>query len=341
MGKIRKALAIVIGLDNYQRMRNMRVLYKYLPSLMYNFYIDFILYYKHSNLFKKDTFNKIEASIILKYHSLEKGFLHSKMKNNFGRSNVESLIVLLKREDVIANRNRTQIAAAYLAICTYYELHNVNKRDISIYYTVSNYNFFKNYTPPLLKSVKNKRHSTFFNNSSADFFSFSSSRASVRSFNSEKIPFSKIEKVIELAKNAPSVCNRQSNKVYYTENKKIINDIFEIQGGLTGYSNNISQLFVVCCDRNYFYSVGERNQLFIDGGMFLMNLLYALHFYKIGACPAHWALNNQSDNKIKKMMKMSSSEKVIALVPIGIPNNDFKTCLSLRRSNDELLKIVP
>jgi nitroreductase len=93
-------------------------------------------------------------------------------------------------------------------------------------------------------------------------------------------------------------------------------------------------------DRNYYYSIGERNQLYIDGGVFLMNLLYALHYYKIGACPAHWGFNYKQDKEIQKELNLSGSEKVICLIPIGIPKEEFKTTLSLRRKNEEILKIV-
>ena len=71
-----------------------------------------------------------------------------------------------------------------------------------------------------------------------------------------------------------------------------------------------------------------------------MNLLYSLHFYKIAACPAHWGHNYQKDKKIKQEIYLANSEKVICLIPIGVPKNEFKTTLSLRHSNEEILKIV-
>ena len=48
---------------------------------------------------------------------------------------------------------------------------------------------------------------------------------------------------------------------------KKIDKVLQLQGGLTGYTNGISQLMIVVSDRNYFYSVGERNQ-HVDGGIF-------------------------------------------------------------------------
>ena len=311
-----------------------------LLSLIKNYYVDCKLFYKHSNIFKQDTFGKIEALIILRYHSLEKGFLHDTIRYEFGKNVVIELAKLLKREDVIANCNRSQIKAAYMVMCNYYTAHSEKNVDISSYYPKSDYDFFSNMLALNFSSVNDQQASSYFDNSDKDFYHFSKSRCSMRDFTGEMVSFETIEKVIEIAKTAPSVCNRQPVKVYFVEDKKIIDAVFAIQKGLKGYSDNVSQLFVVVSNRNYFYKVGERNQLFIDGGIFVMNLLYALHYYKIGACPAHWGFNTDTDQQIKKLLNMTESEKVICLVPIGIPQNKFKTTLSLRRSNDEILKRI-
>lgn len=313
---------------------------KTFKDLVINTYIDGMLFYKHSMVFKYDTFNKIESQIILIYHGLEKGFLHSNFRYRFAESNIKELIELLKKEKVIENNKKSQIASAYLSICKYYERHETNNIDISDYFSKKDYEFFKRLTILDMGIIKDNERNLYFENTSENFLMFSNSRSSVRSYTGEKVPLDVIEKVVELAKNAPSVCNRQPTKVYYVENKEKVNQVLKIQGGLTGYTDEISQLLIVVSDRNYFYSVGERNQLYIDGGIFLMNLLYALHYYKIGACPAHWGHNKDKDQQIMREISLSESEKVICIIPIGVPKDNFKTTLSLRREIYEILKIV-
>lgn len=338
MDQIKKIAQIIIGDNLFNRLKEYKRKYKLFSSLTYNFCVDFSFFYKHSMVFNQDTFEKIEAVIILRYHSLEKGLLHDVRRNKFGKPNVIDLCKLLKRNDVVANRKNTQIAAAYLVMCKYYDLHFENDINISEYFSKQDYDLFKKHSVLTIPSVNENKQISYFENTDKDFFHFSRSRSSVRDFNGEIIPFETINKAIEIAKTAPSVCNRQPVKVYYVDDKKTIDSIFSIQEGLKGYSDSIHQLLVVVSDRSYFYSVGERNQLYIDGGIFLMNLLYALHFYKIGACPAHWGLDSSADKEMKKLLRLDESEKVICLVPIGIPKNEFKTTLSLRRSNDEILK---
>jgi nitroreductase len=127
--------------------------------------------------------------------------------------------------------------------------------------------------------------------------------------------------------------------VHLIENKILIDTILELQGGLKGYSANLSQLIVLTSDRNFFYSAGERYQLYIDGGIYLMNLLYALHFYGIVACPAHWGMPYQADIKMTDLLNLKNSEQIISLIAIGVPTNEFNTTLSLRKSSNENLFI--
>ena len=71
-----------------------------------------------------------------------------------------------------------------------------------------------------------------------------------------------------------------------------------------------------------------------------MNLLYALHFYKVAACPAHWCYENSVDDKVRDMLGMKDSEKIISLITIGVPTDKFKVTLSLRRNVSEILKVI-
>ena len=340
MKKIKKILKRLLGKHLIYRISNYKVYYRNFNLLIINSFTDSLLYYKHSMVFNQNTYNKIESRIILHYHAIEKGFLHENFKFRFGKYRVIELIKLLKLPQIVKNYKKSQIAVAYLAMCKYFEKHTYNSVDISDYYKKEDYEYFKSLTILNLEITKTHNLKEFFDKRENDFCEFSKSRKSVRSFTGQKVPFELIIKTIEIAKTAPSVCNRQPNKIFYVENKDMIDRILTIQQGLTGYSDNITQILILVSDRNYFYSVGERNQLFVDGGIFLMNLLYALHYYQIGACPAHWSHNSDKDKKIKKEINLSDSEKVICIIPIGIPKENFYTTLSLRRDNDEILKIV-
>lgn len=308
--------------------------------LLREYYHDFIMYKKHSSVFKKDTYKKIESEITLRYHSIEKGFLHNPLRPRFAKQRVEQLLDYLKYKEVADHINDIQIQSAILNLCTYYEFHEEQSVDISDYFSREVYIQLKTQLNNNYQPIKYHKSNNYFSDIYSDFKQFSFSRCSVRNFTGEKIPIETINKVVDLANNAPTVCNRQGVSVNLIDNKNKIDEILKIQGGLKGYSDELSQLIVITSNRNYFYSIGERYQLYIDGGIYLMNLLYALHCYEIAACPAHWGMPTSADIKVQNIIGLDESEKIICLIAIGKPVEEFKTTLSLRRSHDENLRVI-
>ena len=138
--------------------------------LFFNFNVDFIKYVKHSNLFGLNSFEKIEAIIILKYHSIEKGLLNSKIRYRFGEKNIKVLSNLLKKDEIITKKNNSQINAAYITICNYYNLHSENNIDISDYFSEGDYNFFLSCSSSMSQSIVKHDDKSYFNNTYNDFF---------------------------------------------------------------------------------------------------------------------------------------------------------------------------
>lgn len=94
-----------------------------------------------------------------------------------------------------------------------------NQIDISDYFPIEDYEFLKsNLKYRGSREIPYKGH--FFKSNRSDFKVFSCSRSSVRNFTGEKIPIEIFQQVVDLANNAPSVCNRQSVSVYLIEDKE-------------------------------------------------------------------------------------------------------------------------
>ena len=117
----------------------------------------------------------------------------------------------------------------------------------------------------------------YFKDTQSNLEAFSSSRASVRHYSGANIPVEVLTKALDLARSTPSACNRQSWRTYVYTNKDRISRILELQGGSSGFGHLTNKLIVVVADINCFDHCVERHQAFIDGGMYCMNLLYALH----------------------------------------------------------------
>lgn len=312
--------------------------------LLTNFWKDFLLYVKYSNVLNVDTIDKMEAHIILHYHGLEKGMLFENIKLGFGKYRVGQLHHFLAVPLVEQNLDRSQINVAYQIMCRYYELHQKADHDISAYYTQQQYTRYAALAAEELgdkkAGVRDSTYEEFYANSNERFELFAHSRKSIRNFSGEYIPIARIQAAIELAKTAPSVCNRQATKVHLLEDKSKIDRVLGIQGGFSGFTDKVRQLLIVTNDRQFYYTAGERNQLYIDGGIFVMNLLYGLHYHKIASCPANWCKEHQDEKLLSKIIHIPSSQKIICMIPIGAAPAHFKTTLSHRRGLDEIMNII-
>lgn len=335
--KVKILVKKIIGVRCVKKINNVRSYF----SLLRNFIADFVLYISHSIVFNQDGINKKECQIILDYHSVEKGLLFKNTRPRFAQQRIVNLHTNLALDVIKNNVVRSQIRVAYQVMCEYYELHQKMGVNIQDYFRLEQYEDYKNilgnaYTSEF-KGAVDYHYDDFYAHVFSDFASFSSSRKSVREYTGELVPDELIEKAISLALNTPSVCNRQACKVYLLDDKSRIDKLLLIQGGLTGYTKNINQLLILTVNRNYFYTVGERNQFYIDGGMFLMNLLYALHFHKIANCPANWGKLIKEEKEIEGVVDIPDAEKIICIVPIGVAENKFKVTLSQRRELSEVM----
>ena len=308
-------------------------------ALMNNFIYDMRMFYKHSNVFTDKSFEKIEAKIILNYHGIEKGFVHNRIRPRFAIKRVKNLIGELEIvENNYCQSSQTQIAQKVLI--DYYDYHCQQNISINDYFPEKTYEKYRSKNDIKEKAFIERTKSEYFSDIDKSFDLFSNSRKSIRSFTNEKVPTEIIEEVVGLASNAPSVCNRQPSKTYFVNNKELVNKVLDIQGGLTGFQNEINQILVVTVDRNYFYTIGERNQFYIDGGIYLLNLMYALHHKKIGCCPANWGKTFDVDKKAQSMLKLKESEKIICVLAIGFLQDEIKYTLSKRRPLNEVLRVL-
>lgn len=81
----------------------------------------------------------------------------------------------------------------------------------------------------------------------------------------------------------------------------------------------------------------ERNCAFIDGGIFVMNLLYALHFYHIGACTLNWSATIEQDKNVHNLLSIPEREEIICMLTIGKLPKELAIANSERINIDRII----
>lgn len=171
----------------------------------------------------------------------------------------------------------------------------------------------------------------------ADPEAFFCSRASVReyadAFPSEEL----IKRAVRLAMQSPSACNRQPWSVYYTNEPRTRDTALKFQSGNKGFGQHIPCLMVVAIDQRAFMPGQERYQHWIDGGMFAMSLIYALHSLGLVSCALNWSQSSTNDRAFRKAFRIADHDSIIMMLGIGFPKADGLACASVRRPIAEVL----
>jgi nitroreductase len=162
------------------------------------------------------------------------------------------------------------------------------------------------------------------------------SRRSIREFTPDRVNNEDIQRAIQIALQAPSVCNRQPVRVHRFENADAIKAALELQGGFRGYKMP-PKLLLITSDLSAFVGAVERNQAFIDGGLFMMLLLLGLEQVGLGSCSLNTAMNAERENAIRNILNIPESEVFISFVAVGHFDPAVLTPQSKRISVKEVL----
>lgn len=176
----------------------------------------------------------------------------------------------------------------------------------------------------------------YFSHIDDDFVTFSRSRCSCRNLPGH-VNKEALKRALALSMNAPSTCNRQSHRVHLLQTEESKKTILSIQSGNRGFGDIADQFILVTSDLRCWPSKHQRNAPYVDGGIYIMNLLYCLHHEKIAACTLNLYLDENRTNKMHEELGIPDNEVPIALVAIGIPPESFDLARSHRRSCDEII----
>lgn len=144
-------------------------------------------------------------------------------------------------------------------------------------------------------------------------------RSSVRSFDPHHpVSPESLEKAVRIALNSPSVCNRATGRVHFYQGSEKIAPLLALQQGNRGLSG-IRQLAIVTVELGLFAGIKEFAQPWIDGGLFLMNLVWGFHIQDIGSCLLNWCMPEDTSRELRAVADIPESELVISMMAFGYP----------------------
>jgi nitroreductase len=284
------------------------------------------------------------ARALMMYHShgVEKGLSHADFRPGFGKIAIPSLAVEMNKW--VSTGGKTDdsfFAIAASVMHCYFERHKALAVDVAAFW-----NLFSAPVQQAIASADDNKGGVLEAGTERDsgldfvrdrnFQDVVFARRSVREFAERQVSDEDIYRAIHIAKQAPSVCNRQPVRVHVFKTPGTIQKALDLQGGFKGYKLP-PMLMLVTSDLSAFVAAVERNQAYIDGGLFAMLLLLALEQVGLGACALNAMLSAERDEAAHKLLNIPSSEVLITFIACGHAKSGILTPRSTRLPEKELL----
>lgn len=282
---------------------------------------------------------KLQSDLAIRVHGIEKGMSIGGVKVGFGKPKVIAILEDLQRLKNIGGE-ASFIKEACSVIGKYIEFNKNMGADMSK--VEIPYNAFMERNAVEKASVGGVYQKNYKDDVEAHleapFKVFSQTRFSVRDFGKTPVDIEKIKSALRLCERTPSACNRQTWRVYvYGPDTK--NKIFELQRGAMGFWDDMQYAILICGDQRY-YNINELHQVYVDGGLYAMNLMYALHSEGVATIPLTMGHKTGYTAKIKKAMGIPEYELPVLLIGVGSYKEHYKVAVSERKSFEEYCKFI-
>jgi len=162
---------------------------------------------------------------------------------------------------------------------------------------------------------------------------FLESRFSARDFGNRALTDEELTQVVILAQRAPSQCNRQSARLHVYRDPAKVSALLDLQGGARGFAEAVPTLFVVTSEITAWGGPQQRNQPYLDGGLYAMMLMLSLDAKGFLSCPLNLAIGNRIERAIKRAGDIPTRERLVVMIAAGRqPDHPIRAANSPRRN---------
>ncbi len=316
-----------------------------LPKMLYYYYLHTakeacmpdIKRRVHDKVYNNSETDKVKRDLTLAYHIVEKGLTMPVPRPGFGKPVVMGLVnTILKYKKLNLPLSELEFKQSVSVLKEYNEFHKSIgfKLDSEVIekLEIIDSQFGDIIGIKQIKTIRDK----YFEHVNKPFDIFCKSRYSVRNYTSQEIPLPVLYDCIELAQKSPSFCNRQPTRVNIVKSAEKKKAILSIQNGNRGFGDLAETLLVISSVISTTKDIHERNENHLNGGMFSMTLLNALHFYGIAACSLNWSVSNDKDMKMREILNIPENEVVLLVISCGFVPDEFSVASSPRKKAHEI-----
>ena len=278
-----------------------------------------------------DRMSAARAEIVMGYHVLEKGLTMPRRRLGFGKGAVVRLMELVESFERRFGSDDSQVRHAVGVLRAYRELHRDWPEPMP---RLDAFLAARSDIPAAVEPHVSR--ADFFAAKDAPFPQFAASRHVCRHF-AGSVPRETVEKAVEIAATAPSACNRQHARVHVVDDPALRDRLFALQGGTRGFGADADKVLVVTSDLSAVRWAWERHDCYVNGGIFVMNLCYSLHYLGVAHCILHWSVPPSADRAAHELLGIPANEAIVQVIACGAPPEEFDVAASPRLGASDVL----
>lgn len=274
---------------------------------------------------------KLENRIRISVHGIEKGFSFRTTKPAFGKEKIINLLSMLSKYMSLEGHNDQFVIDSLSTVKFYLDSfkENANIKEISVAYQELAQNYIER-IKPLAATLLVKKEDVDSCISGIDYEAFIATRHSYRFYVKTPVNKDLLKKALRIAEHTPTACNRQAQKVYvFTgENKDKILNI----GPSRGFVSEVDTAILITVDMRAYFG-DEYYQCYVDGGLYAMNLINAIHSTGLGCIPltaGMYAVEKRQE--LSEKLGIPINEAPIITIGIGNRENEAQVNASYRKN---------
>lgn len=174
-----------------------------------------------------------------------------------------------------------------------------------------------------------------------EFLQLARRRRSVRWFRQTPVEVEKIDKLLQLARLAPTACNRMPFNFLVIEKPEQIAKVAGFAGGTGGFGHQIPLLLVVTGDLSDYAHEKDRHLIYIDASLAAMSLMFGAETLGLSSCAINWSDVGERERSIYGELDfLPLYVRPIMLIAVGYPDDEGLIPFSSKKEI-KYLKQVP
>lgn len=265
-----------------------------------------------------DSYGKLSAQLLFQYHKLEKGLCLADGKRFFGKDAAVATMALVARWRMKGHPREDRVYAGAIETLRSYRdtLGRFKVADADGEAVLRSIDTLLA-SEPVTADLDTPQPYHASTDMAEMFERLCQERRSVRGYKPDPVSQQLLERAIAMAQLSPSVCNRQGWHVHIYREREQLKRLLHLQNGNGGFGHQLSTLLIITMDSTAFFDASERNQQFVDSGLFSMSLVLALQSLGLASCCLNWCVTPHHEDEAHRRGDIPTNQRIMMYLAVG------------------------